>query len=64
MYKGTTTSFSPPGHRISDAVQDAFGLLGRLGTLVAHVQLASYQQPLGFPATLPHAYITVRGCYD
>ncbi|KAK4815248.1 hypothetical protein QYF61_023695 [Mycteria americana] len=31
---------SPAGHTIPDTSQDAIGLLGRLGTLLAHIQLA------------------------
>ncbi|KAK4819050.1 hypothetical protein QYF61_024689 [Mycteria americana] len=34
---------SPAGHAIFDTSQDAIGLLGRLGTLLAHIQLAIYQ---------------------
>ncbi|KAK4823315.1 hypothetical protein QYF61_000917 [Mycteria americana] len=36
---------SPAGHTISDTSQDAIGFLGRLGTLLAHVQLAVSQHP-------------------
>ncbi|KAK4823531.1 hypothetical protein QYF61_003040 [Mycteria americana] len=39
---------SPAGHAIFDAGQDAIGLLGRLGTLLAHIQAAAAFQPL-FP---------------
>ena len=35
----------PAGHAISDASQDAIGLLGHLGTLLAHVQPAGDQPP-------------------
>ncbi|KAK4825624.1 LOW QUALITY PROTEIN: hypothetical protein QYF61_001304 [Mycteria americana] len=34
---------SPAGHTISDTSQDAIGLLGHLGTLLAHIQLAVNQ---------------------
>ncbi|KAK4809529.1 hypothetical protein QYF61_015365 [Mycteria americana] len=36
---------SPAGHAISDTSQDATGLLGHLGTLLAHVQPAVDQHP-------------------
>ncbi|KAK4821930.1 hypothetical protein QYF61_004933 [Mycteria americana] len=36
---------SPAGHTIPDTSQDAIGLLGRLGTLLAHIQLAVNQHP-------------------
>ncbi|KAK4821693.1 hypothetical protein QYF61_027457 [Mycteria americana] len=36
---------SPAGHAISDTSQDATGLLGRLGTLLAHIQPAVNQHP-------------------
>ncbi|KAK4823893.1 hypothetical protein QYF61_007958 [Mycteria americana] len=36
---------SPAGHTISDTSQDAVGFLGRLGTLLAHIQLAVNQHP-------------------
>ncbi|KAK4832875.1 hypothetical protein QYF61_025971 [Mycteria americana] len=36
---------SPAGHTISDTSQDGVGLLGHLGTLLAHVQLAVKQYP-------------------
>ncbi|KAK4823178.1 hypothetical protein QYF61_027082 [Mycteria americana] len=36
---------SPAGHTISDTSQDAVGLLGHLGTLLAHIQLAIDQHP-------------------
>ncbi|KAK4817319.1 hypothetical protein QYF61_009172 [Mycteria americana] len=36
---------SPAGHAIFDAGQDAIGLLGRLGTLLAHIQAAVNQHP-------------------
>ncbi|KAK4825874.1 hypothetical protein QYF61_003148 [Mycteria americana] len=36
---------SPAGHTISDTSQDAIGLLGHLGTLVAHIQLSVDQHP-------------------
>ncbi|KAK4827828.1 hypothetical protein QYF61_021912 [Mycteria americana] len=36
---------SPAGHTVSDTSQDAIGLLGHLGTLLAHIQLAVAQHP-------------------
>ncbi|KAK4810445.1 hypothetical protein QYF61_004225 [Mycteria americana] len=36
---------SPAGHTIPDTSQDGLGLLGHLGTLLAHVQLAVNQHP-------------------
>ncbi|KAK4817040.1 hypothetical protein QYF61_026166 [Mycteria americana] len=36
---------SPDGHSISDTSQDALGLLGHLGTLLAHIQPAVNQHP-------------------
>ncbi|KAK4823364.1 hypothetical protein QYF61_001712 [Mycteria americana] len=36
---------SPSGHAIFDTGQDAIGLLGRLGTLLAHIQAAVNQHP-------------------
>ncbi|KAK4814267.1 hypothetical protein QYF61_012822 [Mycteria americana] len=36
---------SPAGHTIFDTSQDAIGFLGRLGTLLAHIQAAVNQQP-------------------
>ncbi|KAK4824163.1 hypothetical protein QYF61_011290, partial [Mycteria americana] len=36
---------SPAGHAIFDTGQDAIGLLGRLGTLLAHIQPAVNQHP-------------------
>ncbi|KAK4815591.1 hypothetical protein QYF61_004806 [Mycteria americana] len=36
---------SPAGHAISDTSQDAIGFLGRLGTLLAHIQPAVNQHP-------------------
>ncbi|KAK4810721.1 hypothetical protein QYF61_007695 [Mycteria americana] len=36
---------SPAGHAISDTSQDAVGLLGYLGTLLAHIQAAVNQHP-------------------
>ncbi|KAK4817239.1 hypothetical protein QYF61_005261 [Mycteria americana] len=36
---------SPAGHAIPDTSQDAIGFLGRLGTLLAHIQLAVNQHP-------------------
>ncbi|KAK4817694.1 hypothetical protein QYF61_025786 [Mycteria americana] len=36
---------SPAGHAILDTSQDAIGFLGRLGTLLAHIQAAVNQHP-------------------
>ncbi|KAK4816656.1 hypothetical protein QYF61_019892 [Mycteria americana] len=36
---------TPAGHTISDTSQDAIGLRGHLGTLLAHLQLAVNQHP-------------------
>ncbi|KAK4816301.1 hypothetical protein QYF61_014599 [Mycteria americana] len=36
---------TPAGHAIFDTSQDAIGLLGHLGTLPAHIQLAVDQHP-------------------
>ena len=36
---------APAGHTIPDTSQDAIGLLGHLGTLLAHVQLPVNQYP-------------------
>ena len=36
---------APAGHTIPDTSQDAVGLLGHLGTLLAHIQLAVNQHP-------------------
>ncbi|KAK4824611.1 hypothetical protein QYF61_016880, partial [Mycteria americana] len=36
---------SPAGHAIFDTSQDAIGLLGHLGTLLAHIQTAVNQHP-------------------
>ncbi|KAK4826959.1 hypothetical protein QYF61_012808 [Mycteria americana] len=36
---------TPAGHTIFDTSQDAVGLLGHLGTLLAHIQLAVDQHP-------------------
>ncbi|KAK4829622.1 hypothetical protein QYF61_005749 [Mycteria americana] len=36
---------SPAGHTIPDTSQDAIGLLGHLGTLLAHIQAAVNQHP-------------------
>ena len=43
--QGDNQFLSPAGHTISDTSQDAVGLLGHLGTLLAHLQLAVDQQP-------------------
>ncbi|RMC14203.1 hypothetical protein DUI87_09294 [Hirundo rustica rustica] len=58
---------APAGHTIPDPGQDAIGLLGHLGTLLAHVQLLS-PAPLGLfplgkcPATPYPAYNTEEVC--
>ncbi|KAK4830689.1 hypothetical protein QYF61_012858 [Mycteria americana] len=44
-YRGTITPLSPAGHTISDTSQDAIGLVGHLGTLLAHIQAAVNQHP-------------------
>ncbi|GAB0205879.1 hypothetical protein GRJ2_003053500 [Grus japonensis] len=45
-YRGTSTSLSgPAGHAIPDTSQDAVGLLGHLGTLLAHAQPVVNQHP-------------------
>ena len=36
---------TPAGHTVPDISQDAIGLLGHLGTLLAHVQPAVNQHP-------------------
>ncbi|KAK4814520.1 hypothetical protein QYF61_021621 [Mycteria americana] len=36
---------TPAGHTIADTSQDAVGLLGHLGTLLAHIQAAVNQRP-------------------
>ncbi|PKU46678.1 hypothetical protein llap_2995 [Limosa lapponica baueri] len=36
---------TPAGHAIPDTSQDAIGLLGHLGTLLAHVKLSVHQYP-------------------
>ncbi|KAK4808062.1 hypothetical protein QYF61_017082, partial [Mycteria americana] len=41
---------SPAGHAIADTSQDAMGFLGRLGTLLAHIQAAVNQHPRSFSA--------------
>ncbi|KAK4810322.1 hypothetical protein QYF61_018264 [Mycteria americana] len=43
VFEGHDHFPSPAGHAISDTSQDAIGLLGRLGTLLAHIQLAVNQ---------------------
>ena len=61
---------SPAGHAIPDTSQDAVGLLGHLGTLPAHIQLAVTQHPQvlflpgSFAATLPQACSIAWGCCD
>ncbi|KAK4812634.1 hypothetical protein QYF61_012144 [Mycteria americana] len=40
VFKGHDHCPSPAGHAIADTSQDAVGLLGHLGTLLAHIQLA------------------------
>ncbi|KAK4822326.1 hypothetical protein QYF61_013025 [Mycteria americana] len=42
---GAHHCFSPAGHSIPDTSQDTIGLLGHLGTLLAHIQLAVNQHP-------------------
>jgi len=47
---------TPPDHTVPDTSQDAVGLLGHLGTLLAHVQLVVDQHPkvlLRWAAFLP-----------
>ncbi|KAK4826688.1 hypothetical protein QYF61_010697 [Mycteria americana] len=43
--QGGNHVLSPAGHTISDTSQDAIGLLGHLGTLLAHIQVAIDQHP-------------------
>ncbi|KAK4826673.1 LOW QUALITY PROTEIN: hypothetical protein QYF61_010682 [Mycteria americana] len=43
--EGDNHFLSPAGHTISDTSQDAIGLLGHLGTLLAHVHPAVNQHP-------------------
>ena len=55
----------PAGHSISDTGQDAIGLLGCLGTLLAHVYSPADRNPGpflpgSFPATLPLACTTAE----
>ncbi|KAK4823484.1 hypothetical protein QYF61_002548 [Mycteria americana] len=45
VFKGHDHFPSPAGHTIFDTSQDAIGFLGRLGTLLAHIQLAVNQHP-------------------
>ncbi|KAK4812358.1 LOW QUALITY PROTEIN: hypothetical protein QYF61_018808 [Mycteria americana] len=47
---------SPAGHTISDTSQDAVGLLGHLGTLLAHIQLAINQYPQVYPVCRQQAW--------
>lgn len=48
----------PADHTISDAGQNAIGLLGLLSTMLAYVCLGS------FPVTIPHAFTTAWSCCD
>jgi len=55
------------GNTISDTNQDAIGLLGYLGTLLAQLQLSVDQHRLvflqhSFPTTLPQAFSIAYGC--
>ncbi|KAK4810257.1 hypothetical protein QYF61_013072 [Mycteria americana] len=45
VFEGHDHFPSPAGHTIPDTSQDAIGLLGRLGTLLAHIQVAVNQHP-------------------
>ena len=60
----------PAGHALSDTRQDAIGLLGHPGTLMAHAQPSVNPHPQGtsppgsLPATLPQACSVVWGCCD
>ncbi|KAK4825244.1 hypothetical protein QYF61_025643 [Mycteria americana] len=45
VFEGHNHFPTPAGHTIFDTSQDAIGLLGHLGTLLAHVQLAVNQHP-------------------
>ncbi|KAK4823086.1 LOW QUALITY PROTEIN: hypothetical protein QYF61_025708 [Mycteria americana] len=45
VFEGHDHCPSPAGHAISDTSQDAIGLLGHLGTLLPHIQLAVNQHP-------------------
>ncbi|KAK4819907.1 hypothetical protein QYF61_014642 [Mycteria americana] len=54
---------SPAGHTIPDTSQDAIGLLGHLGTLLAHIQPAVDQHPQPLfpkPAAL-HGVVVAQG---
>ncbi|KAK4829521.1 hypothetical protein QYF61_005160 [Mycteria americana] len=44
-FEGHNHFSSPAGHTIFDTSQDAIGFLGRLGTLLAHIQAAVNQHP-------------------
>ncbi|KAK4813860.1 hypothetical protein QYF61_001958 [Mycteria americana] len=44
---------TPAGHTISDTSQDAIGLLGHLGTLLAHIQVAVDQKVASRPPADP-----------
>jgi len=48
----------PADHTISDAGQNAIGVLGLLSTMLAYVCLGS------FPGTVPHASTTAWSCCD
>ncbi|KAK4828042.1 hypothetical protein QYF61_023080, partial [Mycteria americana] len=45
VFEGHDHFPSPAGHAIFDTSQDAIGFLGRLGTLLAHIQLPIDQHP-------------------
>ncbi|KAK4818805.1 hypothetical protein QYF61_019734 [Mycteria americana] len=45
LWPGDNHFPSPAGHTIVDTSQDAIGLLGHLGTLLAHIQVAVNQHP-------------------
>ncbi|KAK4832850.1 hypothetical protein QYF61_025870 [Mycteria americana] len=47
---------TPAGHAVFDTSQDAIGFLGRLGTLLAHIQAAVNQHPNFPPLVLPIAF--------
>ena len=60
----------PAGHTVSDTSQDAIGLLGHPGTLMAHARPSVNLHPRGtfppgfLPATLAQACSVVWGCCD
>ncbi|KAK4826133.1 hypothetical protein QYF61_005285 [Mycteria americana] len=45
VFEGHDHFPTPAGHAIFDTSQDAIGFLGRLGTLLAHIQVAVNQHP-------------------